>query len=58
MATEYCKGRIYPNSVPEFRTLQKQDGTLEMQVRYRNDQMGYLGKWMPVQNEVEEVKSE
>ena len=57
MATEYCKGRIYPNSVPEFRTLQKQDGTLEMQVRYRNDAMGYCGKWMPVQTEVEEVKS-
>ena len=56
--TTYAQGRIYPNSVPEFRTLQKQDGTLEMQVRYRNDPMGYLGKWMPVQNEVEEVKTE
>lgn len=54
--TTYAQGRIYPNSVPEFRTLQKQDGTLEMQVRYRNDPMGYLGKWMPVQNEVEDVK--
>lgn len=53
MQTEYCKGRIYPGSVPEFRTLQKQDGTIEMQVRYRNDQMGYLGKWMPV-NTVQE----
>ena len=56
--TTYAQGRIYPQSVPEFRTLQKQDGTLEMQVRYRNDAMGYLGKWMPVQNEVEEVKTE
>jgi hypothetical protein len=56
MQTKYCKGRIYPNSVPEFRTLQKQDGTLEMQVRYRNDAMGYLGKWMPVQTEKEESK--
>lgn len=55
MQTEYCKGRIYPNSIPEFRTLQKQDGTLEMQVRYRNDVMGYLGKWMPVQTEKEEA---
>ena len=54
--TTYAQGRIYPQSVPEFRTLQKQDGTLEMQVRYRNDAMGYLGKWMPVKNEVEEVK--
>ena len=58
MRTEYHKGRIYPNSVPEFRTLQKQDGTLEMQVRYRNDAMGYLGKWMPVQNEIEEPQEQ
>lgn len=56
MQTEYCKGRIYPNSVPEFKTVQKQDGTLEMQVRYRNDPMGYCGKWMPVQTEKEESK--
>lgn len=56
MRTEYHKGRIYPGSVPEFRTLQKQDGTLEMQVRYRNDPMGYLGKWMPVKVVEEEVK--
>lgn len=55
MATEYCKGRIYPGSVPEFRTLQKQNGTIEMQVRYRNDAIGYLGKWMPVQTEKEET---
>lgn len=48
---EYYKGRIYPGSVPEFKTLQKSDGTIEMQVRYRNDGMGYLGKWMPVQKE-------
>jgi hypothetical protein len=54
MQTEYAKGRIYPNSVPEFRTLQKQDGTLEMQVRYRNDAMGYLGKWMDVKTEKEQ----
>jgi hypothetical protein len=54
--TEYCKGRIYPQSVPEFRHLQKSDGTIEMQVRYRNDAMGYCGKWMPVQVEKEEVK--
>lgn len=58
MTTEYSKGRIYPGSVPEFRTLQKQDGTLEMQVRYRNDVMGYLGKWMPVQTEVEKPQEQ
>ena len=44
----------YPNSVPEFRTLQKSDGTIEMQVRYINAQMGYTGKWMPVQTAKEE----
>jgi hypothetical protein len=51
--TEYCKGRIYPNSVPEFRHLQKADGMMEMQVRYINAPMGYMGKWMPV-NTVQE----
>jgi len=54
--TEYCKGRIYPNSVPEFRHLQKQDGTIEMQVRYINSAMGYTGKWMPVNTVQEEIK--
>ena len=51
--TEYCKGRIYPNSVPEFRHVQKTDGTMEMQVRYINTAMGYTGKWMPVKTEKE-----
>ena len=51
--TEYCKGRIYPNSVPEFRHLQKADRTIEMQVRYINAPMGYVGKWMPVKTEQE-----
>ena len=52
---EYDKGRIYPNSVPEFRHLQKADGTIEMQVRYINLAMGYTGKWMAVQTEKEEA---
>jgi len=51
--TEYHKGRIYPGSVPEFRIYQKSDGTMEMQVRYRNNAMGYTGKWMTV-NTVQE----
>jgi hypothetical protein len=51
--TEYAKDRIYPNSVSEFRQLQKQDGTLELQVRYINAAQGYTGKWMPV-NTVQE----
>jgi hypothetical protein len=53
---QYCQGRIYPNSVPEFRHLQKTDGTMEMQVRYINSAMGYMGKWMPV-NTVAESKT-
>jgi hypothetical protein len=56
MKTEYAKGRIYPGSTPEFRHLQKTDGTIEMQVRYINSAMGYMGKWMPVQTEKEEQK--
>jgi len=51
--TEYYKGRIYPQSVPEFRHLQKADGTMEMQVRYINQVMSYTGKWMAVQTEKE-----
>ena len=53
MRTEYHKGRIYPGSVPEFRTLQKNDGTITMQVRYINAPMGYEGKWMDVKTEKE-----
>jgi hypothetical protein len=44
---------IYPNSSPEFRTLQKEDGTMVMQVRYINAPMGYTGKWMDVKTEKE-----
>ena len=56
MQTEYYKGRIYPGSVPEFRHLQKTDGTMEMQVRYINTAQGYMSKWMPVNTVKEEVK--
>ena len=52
--TEYCKGRIYPNSIPEFRNFKKTDGTIEMQVRYINAPMGYVGKWMAVKMEQEQ----
>ena len=54
----YCQGRIYPNSVPEFRHLQKSDGTIEMQVRYINLVMGYTGKWMPVNTVQEKTSNE
>ena len=49
---------IYPNSVSEFRHLQKSDGTIEMQVRYINAPMGYTGKWMPVKTVQEGTKQE
>lgn len=52
--TTYCEGRIYPQSVPEFRMFQKADGTMEMQVRYINSAMGYTGKWMSVKTVAEE----
>lgn len=45
--------RIYPNSSPEFRMFQKENGTVEMQVRYLNAPMNYVGKWMPVKMEKE-----
>lgn len=45
---------IYPNSTPEFRMFQKENGTMEMQVRYINDVMNYTGLWMPVKTEKEE----
>jgi hypothetical protein len=44
---------IYPNSSPEFRTLQKADGTMVMQVRYINAPIGYTGKWMDMKIEKE-----
>ena len=53
--TEYDKGRIYPQSVPEFRHLQKSDGTIEMQVRYINKTMNYVSKWVPVNTVKEET---
>jgi hypothetical protein len=42
---------IYPNSTPEFRMLQKENGTMVMQVRYINAPMGYTGKWTDVKTE-------
>jgi hypothetical protein len=47
---------IYPNSTPEFRMIQKENGTMVMQVRYINDPMGYTGKWMDVKMEKENDK--
>ena len=49
--------QIYPNSTPEFRLLQKEDGTTEMQVRYLNKVMNYTGKWLSVKTEQENGQS-
>jgi hypothetical protein len=42
---------IYPNSTPEFRMFQKEDGAMVMQVRYICLPQGYTGKWMDVKTE-------
>jgi hypothetical protein len=44
---------IYPNSSPEFRMAQKENGSVVMQVRYVCAPMGYTGKWMDVKTEKE-----
>ena len=54
--TTYAQGRIYPGSVPEFRSFQKNDGTIVMQVRYINSVMGYESKWQDVPVVEEEQK--
>jgi hypothetical protein len=48
---------IYPNSTPEFRMVQKDDGSTAMQVRYICAPQGYTGKWMDVKTEKENDKS-
>jgi hypothetical protein len=40
--------RIYPNSTPEFRLVEKENGAIEMQVRYINTMVGYTGAWKSV----------
>jgi hypothetical protein len=44
---------IYPNSTPEFRMVQKDDGSTAMQVRYICAPQGYTGKWTPIKTEKE-----
>lgn len=48
--------QIYPDSVPEFRIFKKLNGEQELQVRYVCQKQGYLGKWIPIQIVIEEVK--
>jgi hypothetical protein len=45
--------KVYPNATPEIRMFKKADGTMEMQVRYVNKPMNYVGKWMPMPVEKE-----
>ena len=45
---------IYPNSIPEFRILEKNNGTQEFQVRYINIAQGYVGKWTSIKIEKED----
>lgn len=44
---------IYPNSSPEFKMIQKEDGSTQMMVRYINKPIGYTGQWMPIVMEKE-----
>lgn len=39
---------VYPGAIPEFRVLEKQDGTQILQVRYINIAVGYKSTWYDV----------
>lgn len=44
----------YPGATPEFRILEKQDGTTVFQVRYLNDTTKYVSRW----EEIPTIKEE
>lgn len=48
--------QIYPGSTPEFRLVQKTDGTFEQHVRYIRSDVGYVGRWMKVETTKEGEK--
>jgi hypothetical protein len=48
---------IYPHSTPDFRTVIKPNGIVEMQLRYINKPMGYTGQWIPVKTEYDNSNS-
>lgn len=48
---------IYPSSSPEFRMVEKPNGTFVMEVRYICSQVGYVGKWMEVKVEKQNDKT-
>lgn len=39
---------VYPGATPEFRILEKQDGTHTLQVRYINIAVGYKSQWCDI----------
>lgn len=39
---------VYPGATPEFRFLEKLDGSRVFQVRYVNITVGYTSKWQEV----------
>ena len=39
---------VYPGATPEFRILEKQDGTQIFQVRYINITAGYKSQWYDI----------
>lgn len=38
----------YPGATPEFRILEKQNGTTVFQIRYINETQRYVSKWEEV----------
>jgi len=40
--------KALPGGTPEFRLLQKEDGSLVQQVRYVFGATNYIGKWMDI----------
>lgn len=39
---------LYPGATPEFRILEKKDGTRTLQVRYVNIAVGYRSMWYDI----------
>lgn len=46
---------LYPGSTPEFRILEKIDGTQVLQVRYVNETQRYVGRWQEIPTIKEEI---
>lgn len=46
---------VYPGSTPEFRTLEKLDGTQVLQIRYVNETQKYVSRWQDIPTVKEEM---